>query len=177
MSGMRRDQQLPVPTGPEAFVLAEGDRLLRAARLLTGDWESGADLAQETLVRVWQAWGRIRDPHAARSYAHTTMVRLWYRTSKARRREIPMAEPREVGARATGSELSQVVLDALGAIPAGQRTALVLRYYLDLSVDDVAAVMRCSQGTVKSQTARGLAALRRDIQAHDQPKEAGDRDV
>ncbi|TWP32309.1 SigE family RNA polymerase sigma factor [Leekyejoonella antrihumi] len=168
MSGMRRDQQLPVPTGPEAFVLAEGDRLLRAARLLTGNWDSGADLTQETLVRVWRAWGRIRDPHAARAYAHTTMVRLWYRGSKARRREVLVAQPPEPADGPTGTPLTQAVLDALGAIPAGQRTALVLRYYLDLSVDEVAAVMRCSQGNVKSQTSRGIEALRREIQAREQ---------
>lgn len=141
----------------------ESERLLRAARLLTGDWHSASDLVQETMVRVWLAWGRIRDPRAARSYAHTTMVRLWYREGKARRRELLFAEPPEPPIQAQGAELSQTIVDALASIPVGQRTALVLRYYLDLSIEEVAVVMRCSEGNVKSQTSRGIEALRREI--------------
>ena len=60
-----------------------------------------------------------------------------------------------------------VVLRALAKVPPRQRTALVLRYWEDLSVEETAQVMRCAAGTVKSQTVRGLTALRELLAGHD----------
>jgi RNA polymerase sigma factor (sigma-70 family) len=62
--------------------------------------------------------------------------------------------------------MSMAVRSALADVAPRQRAALVLRYYCDLSVEDTAEALRCSTGTVKSQTARGLESLRRALQAH-----------
>ena len=64
---------------------------------------------------------------------------------------------------ATEPETALDLAEALAAIPPRQRATIVLRYYCDLSVDETAAVLLCSPGTVKSQTWHGLAALRRQL--------------
>jgi RNA polymerase sigma factor (sigma-70 family) len=71
--------------------------------------------------------------------------------------------PREA---VTEADTSVDLRTALAAVPPRQRAAIVLRYYCDLSVEETATVLRCSPGTVKSQTARGLAALRRLLDSH-----------
>jgi DNA-directed RNA polymerase specialized sigma24 family protein len=82
----------------EAFVDEHGERLVRAARLLTGDWHSAEDLAQESLVRLYACWPGLRDQAAAYAYVHRTMVRLHGRW-RARRwtREVPSADLPELG--------------------------------------------------------------------------------
>lgn len=160
------------PPGFAEFVLARSSALLRTAYLLTGDEALAHDLLQETLVRVWPKWAGIA-PGAGEAYARTTMVRL--QGSALRRRwrgevptsRLPEASHERVGAGAAigpdgvpvgglDRELSQALL----ALPVGQRQVVVLRYAEDLSVDQVADLLGCSAGTVKSQASKGLARLR-----------------
>lgn len=133
------------------------------AFLLCGDWHRAEDLVQTTFVKLYRAWNRIEAPHTLDAYTRQILVRTYL--DETRRgfffREKVTAEQTERMAPIAGStEDRLVLLHALAGVPARQRAALVLRFWEDLSVGETAKAMGCSTGTVKSQTSRGLDALR-----------------
>lgn len=147
------------------FVAARQRPLLRSAWLLTGDWASAEDLVQTALVRAWPHWRRLPDQQAAEAYVRRVMLNVfssWWR--RRWRGETPTASlpdaaaPDEYGA----SDVRGALVAALRLLPKRQRAVLVLRYFDDLTEPQAAEVLSCSVGTVKSQTAKALAALRRD---------------
>lgn len=146
-----------------AFVRASGARLHRYAYLLTGDRAEAEDLVQTSLAKVYLAWGRMDDTSAAERYTRTTIVRThtsWWRRL-GRRQEFAVANVPETEHTALDDvETREMMWAALARLGVRQRTALVLRYYHDLTEADIAETMGCSVGTVKSQLARGLANLR-----------------
>jgi RNA polymerase sigma-70 factor (sigma-E family) len=153
--------------GFEAYAVADMARLTRLASMLTRDAESARDLVQETLVRVGTAWARIDREGNPAGYATTTMSRLAWR-QQARRRKEQSLLARRAPVEAIGVEFHRVDDAAqLGAamrrLGSRQRATLVLRFYCDLSEAEVADSLGCSVGTVKSQTARGLANLREHL--------------
>jgi len=168
------------PRGFAEFVSARSPALVHTAYLLTGDFHLAQDLVQTALVRTWPHWDRIKDEHPE-AYVRTVMVRLqssWWR--RKWRGEMPtgeLPEPRRGRASLDGSgvatvddgsatkevEDKMVLATALATLPRGQRQIVVLRYVDDLSVEQVARVVGCSEGTVKSQAARGLAKLRAQL--------------
>jgi RNA polymerase sigma-70 factor (sigma-E family) len=131
----------------------------RLAFYLTGSWAVGEDLAQEAFVRLWRRWGGLRDHHAALSYLRTTVVNL--SRSALRRRLLELRHQRSVGEE--GYDTDPVarldVAQALAALPAGKRACVVLRHLVDLSVEETAAILGISPGSVKSQTHKGLRLL------------------
>jgi RNA polymerase sigma-70 factor (sigma-E family) len=140
--------------------------LRRTAYLLCGDWSRAEDLVQTTFARTYAAWGRIKDPAAVDSYLRTTLARVYL--DDARRKwsgEVPTAvlpdECEDPNAASIDDRVS--VLAALAAIPPRQRACVVMRFVDDCSVSETARVLGCSEGTVKSNTARGLAALRAHV--------------
>lgn len=147
-----------------AFVAERREALRRTAYLLCGDWHAADDLTQTAFVKLYGAWDRIRDPAARGAYVRRCLARAVVDESRRPSRREYVAD--ELPERAVGTDLSAVVADrelvraALAEVPPGQRTALVLRYFDGLDVAATAAAMGCSEGNVKSQTARGLAALR-----------------
>jgi RNA polymerase sigma-70 factor (sigma-E family) len=129
--------------------------------LLTGRQESAEDLTQDALLRVATSWGRIRDyPDAyARQVLYRLQVSRWRRRRPA---ETLAAAPERATFDVTGQVDVRVTLGkALDRLTPAQRAVLVLRFYEDLSEAEAAAVLECSIGTVKSQTHKALAALRR----------------
>ncbi len=151
------------PEGFREFVLAASPGLTRTAYFLTGDAALADDLVQEALARTWPHWHRIRDgnPHA---YVRRVMVRQqghWLR--RRWRGEVPTQRLPETAAPPAGvdgfAERDDLRV-ALLRLPVAQRQAIVLRYVEDRGVDEVAQILGCSVGTVKSRSARGLAALR-----------------
>lgn len=150
-------------SGFEEFVVARSPRLVRTAYLLTGDRDLAQDLVQTALARTWPHWHRVRD-NQPEAYVRTVMVRLqaslWRRKWRG---EVPtdvLPEPCS-GAAPTDAVNDRVVLaKALALLPPGQRQIVVLRYVDDLSVDQVASIVGVAPGTVKSQSAKGLARLR-----------------
>jgi RNA polymerase sigma-70 factor (sigma-E family) len=134
------------------------------AFLLCGDWHRAEDLVQTTFVKLYRAWNRIARHEVLDSYTRRILVRTFL--DETRRgffhREQPTAEHTERVAtpEGIGVEDRMVLLRALAEVAPRQRAALVLRFWEDLSVDETAKAMRCTAGTVKSQTARGLDALR-----------------
>ncbi len=152
------------PAGFREYVVARQTALLRTARLLTGDWQQAEDLVQTALVKVWPHWQRLvasGDPDAyVRRVLVTTYLtwrrRLWHREGPAD--QLP--DQAATGDAYAAVDLRAALARLLPALPAGQRTVLVLRFYEDLSVDQTAHILGCSAGAVKSQTAKALAKLR-----------------
>jgi RNA polymerase sigma-70 factor (sigma-E family) len=150
-----------------AYVRDRGEHHLRVAVLLTGDWHAAQDLVQESLVKLYRAWPKLRldgDPDA---YLRRIMVnthRSWWRARW--RRETPAGElPDTVIADfADGQAFAAPVRQALQALPQRQRAAVVLRYCADLPEAEVADLLGCSVGTVKTHTHRGLRALRKNFE-------------
>jgi len=144
------------------FVAARSAELLRVAYVLTGDRHAGEDLLQSALTKAAAQWGRIRG--APEGYVRRIMYREqvsgWRR--RARRLEIVVAEVPELPARdeVAGVEARLALRDALLALPPGKRVMLVLRYLEDLPEAQVADILGCSVGTVRSQTHKAIAQLR-----------------
>lgn len=147
-----------------AYVAARRDAVRRTAYLLCGDWHAADDLTQTAFIKVYRAWHRIRDRGALDAYVRSVLVRATVDESRRpwRREKAVDAVPDNPASSDIASAVAdrEVVRAALAAVPPGQRAVLVLRYFEGLDVAATAAALRCSVGNVKSQTARGLAALR-----------------
>jgi RNA polymerase sigma-70 factor (sigma-E family) len=145
------------------YVTARIPALRRLAFLLAGDEHRADDLVQQTITTLYVKWRRAQAADHLDAYVRTMLIRTFVderRLAWARVRlfrEAPEPPPYEDG----GAEDRQVVRSALSRVPRRQQAVLVLRFFYDLSVDEVAGTLGCSAGTVKSQTARGLATLRR----------------
>lgn len=153
-----------------AFVHARSAALLRLAVLLTGDRHDGEDLLQTALTKAYRSWWRLRRPELAEAYVRrilVTSVTSWRRRGAARERATGRLPDRLVAGPDTEVADRLVLAQALRLLSPGQRAVLVLRFFEDLSEQQTAELLGCSAGTVKSQTARGLAALRRRIRAMD----------
>lgn len=137
----------------------------RTAYLLCGgDWHRAEDLVQTTLTKIYVAWPRIRRDGSVDAYSRKIMVRAAIDESRKayRRRESVVEElPELLSTPPVGVEDAVDVRRALAQLPAGQRAVVVLRYWEDLSVTETAHALGKSEGTIKSQAAKGLAALRR----------------
>jgi RNA polymerase sigma-70 factor (sigma-E family) len=149
------------------FVRRRGDQHLKTAVLLTGDWHTAEDLVQSCLGKLYKVWHRLdttSDPDAYLRRILVNTYRSWWRARW--RREIPRADLPDLPDPADGLEsraAAQDVRSALAKLPVKQRTALVLRFFADLPEAEVAELMGCSAGAVKTHTHRGLRAMRRLI--------------
>jgi RNA polymerase sigma-70 factor (sigma-E family) len=150
------------------YFVARREAVRRSAYLLCGDWHRADDFAQTAFVALHRRWRKIRDRQALDAYVRRTVVRAVIDESRRPwRRERFTDEMPEVPATAPGDpDVSDTVatrsalLGALAEVPPRQRAVLVLRFLDGLDVQSTAAALGCSEGTVKSQTARGLTALR-----------------
>lgn len=150
------------------FVAAVQERLRRTAYLMIGDWAAAADVTQEALLRVYVAWPRLEHGDGLPAYARRALVSAvidHHRKHKRRERDEAHAAVAEaVDDGTTVRAERELLMTALRALPERQRACVVLRYFEDLSVADTAEALRCSAGTVKSQTSHGIAALRREFE-------------
>ncbi|WP_327084957.1 SigE family RNA polymerase sigma factor [Nonomuraea sp. NBC_01738] len=146
----------------QEFVATRADQLLRTAYLLTQNWATAEDLLQESLAKAWFAWTRVAEPEPYVRKIMVTTYTSWWR--RRWRRELPSDTlPEEQVSDLTGQVGDREALwRAVGRLPARQRAVVVLRFYEDLPVTEVAALLGCESGTVKSQTAKALAKLRLD---------------
>jgi RNA polymerase sigma-70 factor (sigma-E family) len=143
-----------------AFVSARENALRRAAWLLTGDVDLAKDLVQTALMKSWPHWSKLASRAAAEAYVRRALITTY--TSWWRRKwhsEVPSDIPDVPGA-ALDLDLTNAIRDALLSLPKGQRAAVVLRYFEDLTAVETAALLGCSVGNVKSQTSRALTKLR-----------------
>lgn len=145
------------------FAASRSSSLLRSAMVLTGDRQLAEDLVQEALARTFLAWGRIRNVGNAEAYARRVMYHQAFAGWRRRRiSESPVADvpDRPAGQHAADPDTRIALRTALFRLTPRQRAVLVLRYYEDMAEADVAALLGCSVGTVKSQTHKALARLR-----------------
>jgi RNA polymerase sigma-70 factor (sigma-E family) len=152
-----------------AYVAASAVRLRRMAYLLCGDWLRAEDELQAALVKLYLAWHRLRSPEALDSFVRKTVVRqLIDEHRRPWRRERPQADLPELAVvLPLPLEDRLAVRAALAQVPPRQRAVLVLRFYEECDVAETARLIGCSEGTVKSQAARGLARLRELLTAAD----------
>ena len=148
------------------FIEVRQRALQRTAWLLTGDWALAEDLVQTALVRSWPRWERIRRRDDPEIYVRRVMVNTWASWSRRRwRGERPsgaVPDSRAPGDVATEVAVRMAVRSALASLTDRQRAVLVLRVFDDLSEAQVAQVLDCAVGTVKSTMARAVAILRQD---------------
>jgi RNA polymerase sigma-70 factor (sigma-E family) len=145
----------------EQFAAARYGALRRTGYLLCGDWHLAEDLVQSTLIKVYGRWPRLRDPDTAGGYARTTLVRTFVDGRRRRSAgEVASAEPPETAAVRADPDRRLALLAALAQVSPGYRAVLVLRYWEDQSVEECAAILNRSSGTVRSDAHRGLAQLR-----------------
>lgn len=154
----------------ESYVAGDGGRLLGFALLLAGDYQDAEDLVQVALLRLASRWAAARqNPHG---YARTILVNLARDRWRVRRRRQPetlVADAARLPGGAAGDGAAavldrQVLLCACRLLPAAQRAVLVLRFWEDRSIEETAAVLGCTPGTVKSHTHRALRRLRTVLQ-------------
>jgi RNA polymerase sigma-70 factor (sigma-E family) len=148
-----------------SYVLERRAALVQTATLLTaGDRDLAEDVVQATLTRLYVAWPRFSRADNRNAYAHRALLNALadeYRRPWRRRERNWFEIPDRAGPPPeSGGDPSDRLHDALRQLPPRMRSTVVCRYFLDLSVADTAAALNCSQGNVKSQTARALDRLR-----------------
>jgi RNA polymerase sigma-70 factor (sigma-E family) len=145
-------------------------RLVGLARLLVDDLPTAEDVVQEAFAALYQRWPRLRDPQAAGSYLQSSVLN-GARSSLRRRRTVlglvrekpvPLPSAEQI---AVGHETRREVIQSLRQLPGRQREVLVLRYYLDLSEAEIAAMLSISRGSVKKHASRALTALSARLEA------------
>jgi RNA polymerase sigma-70 factor (sigma-E family) len=145
--------------------------LCRLASLLLGDRAGAEEVVQEAFLRTFSSWWRIRHPERAQWYLRAAVVnqcrsRLRRRTTEDRsNRTVYATDPERPVAGGSGGDVvgasgdALVVMDAVRALPPRQRETVILRYYEDLPEVEIAGILGCSVGTVKSQLSKARAAL------------------
>lgn len=155
MSAASRDEEF------SAFVAARQAHLRRIAYAVCGDWHRADDLLQTALVKLYVAWPRLHRDGRQEAYTRQIIVRSNIDESRRPwRRERPGLDGHDPAARpGLGTEERSALFDALQDLPVGQRKVVVLRHWLGLSVEETAAELGISTGTVKSQSSRALHTL------------------
>ncbi|MFF7163091.1 SigE family RNA polymerase sigma factor [Streptomyces sp. NPDC008086] len=148
----------------QEFVRARWSHLVRTAYLLTGDAHHAEDLTQTALAKAYRSWRRVSRADHPEAYVRRMLVSCNSdRFRKRRVAESLTAAPPDTPGREQGfADVDErgALLDALAQLPPKQRAVVVMRYWEDLSEAEVAEVLGCSTGTVKSQASKGLAKLR-----------------
>ena len=144
------------------FAATRASALIRVAYVLAGDQHAAEDLLQTALTKAAARWGRIHTAPEAyvRQVMYREQVDSWRR--RARHRESTMADVPEQAAAVPdiSAETRLSLQQALRALPPGKRAVLALRYFEDLPETQVASILGCSVGTVRSQTYKALTQLK-----------------
>lgn len=147
-----------------AFVAASQGALRRTAYLLCGDWDHASDHVQEAYVKVYRRWPKLTRNGRELAYARAAVTSVVIDAKRKRSSTEVVADELDRKApahedHASGHADRDLLMRCLAELPDRQRACIVLRHYEDLPVSEVARALGCSEGTVKSQTARGLATL------------------
>jgi RNA polymerase sigma-70 factor (sigma-E family) len=149
----------------ERFAQAELEGLLRYAVMLTGERELARDLVQDVLLKAYTDWDRVGRVERPRAYVRTMITRAflsWRRRWSSR--TIVLSDVEQPDGIASDHARAHAERDdlwqRLTRLPDRQRAAIVLRYYEQLSDTEIAGVLHCTVGTVRSHVSRGLATLR-----------------
>lgn len=140
----------------EDLVAAMGRPLLYYASSLTGDPESGLDLLQEVWIKVFRGIGKLKDPGALRSWLYSithgiAVDRFRKNFSRERAEQVELEDFQEAEEPSFAAEDAAAIHQALGEIGVKHREVLILHFLEDLSMEEIANVVGCSVGTVKSR--------------------------
>ncbi|MBN0048266.1 SigE family RNA polymerase sigma factor [Streptomyces actuosus] len=148
----------------QEFVRARWSHLVRTAYLLTGDAHHAEDLTQTALAKAYRSWRRVARADNPEAYVRRMLVSCNSDRFRKRRvqESLTAAPPDRAGSEEATSWAAErsALMTALAGLPPRQRAVVVMRYWEDLSEAEVAGVLGCSPGTVKSQASKGLAKLR-----------------
>jgi RNA polymerase sigma-70 factor (sigma-E family) len=140
--------------------------LVRFAVLLTGDQPTAEDVVQEAFLGLHRSWRRGRRPDDVLPYLRTAVLNAARAAMRRHARQTALVRAAQPGPPVCSAEAEvmadadgRAVLAAVARLPRRQREVLALRYFLDLSEKQIAAMLGISRGTVASTTARGIAAL------------------
>ncbi|MFC4998669.1 SigE family RNA polymerase sigma factor [Dactylosporangium cerinum] len=150
------------------YVAGNLDRLRRTAYLLCGDWHLADDLTSTVLVKLLRHWKRAAAMEHRDAYVRRMLMSAWLdERRRPWRRESSTDQLPDRTAAAADADRRLDVLSLLAGLPPRRRAVLVLRYFCDLSVEETAQALGCSEGTVKSQAARALESLRAGLEEGD----------
>jgi RNA polymerase sigma-70 factor (sigma-E family) len=143
------------------FVRSRRTHLRRIAYAVCGDWHRADDLVQTALLKLYVAWPRVRRDGREEAYVRTIIVRTNIDESRRpwRRERSGLEDADRAAPEQLPLEERSALFEALQSLPVMQRKTVLLRHWLGLSVAETAVELRITQGTVKSHTSRGLAAL------------------
>lgn len=145
------------------FVRSRGTPLHQSAYLLVGDWHVADDVVQDTLIKAYTHWKRVRQADNPEAYVRRILINEVRGRWRRRDRTVPVAEFADEPSVADHTDAfarREALVKALVTLPLRQRATIVLRYLEGLSERETAAALGCSEGTVKSQSSRALASLK-----------------
>ena len=146
----------------DALVADQLPPLMRAALVLTGNAASAEDLVQSAMANAFLAWRQVLAAESPEAYLRRILINTHKRTFRRRRvRELLTADVPETAAEIVDTDARRDLVVAVASLPRRQRAVVALRYLEERSEAEVAAILGCSTGTVKSQLSRALTALRR----------------
>lgn len=149
------------------YVAERSRSLLRTAFVLTGNRADAEDLVQAALAKTYQAWDRIEDRGALDGYVRRAMVNThisWWRRRRVEEYPTDMIPDQVVADHSVASDQYETLRRAVDRLPLRMRTAVVLRYFEDMTEAEIAGVLGVSLGTVKSTVSRAVAKLRIDAE-------------
>jgi RNA polymerase sigma-70 factor (sigma-E family) len=155
----------------EQFCREEYGAVVRTAYLITGDREEAVDVAQEAFARAYERWRTVRAMKRPGGWVQRVAANLslsWRRRRAVRARPWP-AEPNTEPTRFTPQDPE--IIQAVLSLPQAQRAAVVLRYFADQSVEEVARALGKKPGTIRALTSQGVARLRQFLpveEVHDE---------
>jgi RNA polymerase sigma-70 factor (sigma-E family) len=145
------------------YFAARAVTLRRVAYALCGDWHLAEDLVQHTFVQLYRKWRTLRH-ETLDAYSRRILINAYFNDRRTRKRERILADVPDQPLEHFDAGPSADVLDMLAQLPSRQRALIVLRHLEDLSIAEVAEILDITEGSVKSQTSRGLAKLRTQMQ-------------
>jgi RNA polymerase sigma-70 factor (sigma-E family) len=162
-------RSLPLPDASaatyEEYVATRWTALYRTAYLLTGSHADAEDLAQTALVKAYLAWPKVAAAASPDAYVRRILANAFLSGRRPLRvtRERLVDRTPDVQVPPAPSEDRHVLWPHVKSLPPKQRAVIVLRYYEDLSEQQIADALGCSPGTVKSNASDALRALRARI--------------
>lgn len=158
------DDPVTTPPAPATFdelVLASGERMLRTAVLLTGDRQSAEDLVQSAYAQAFARWRLVCRAENPVAYTRAILTRLYLSDRRRKRvREHPLHDGADVAAATGDPALRLTLIEALATLPPIDRAVLVLRYFHDLPVAEVATQTGLTESACRTRASRALARLR-----------------
>lgn len=155
-------ERMDATAGVEALYRAEARRLVGMLTAYVGDVALAEDIAQEAFAKVHRTWDRVREPERLVSYLRATAFNLARSSLRRRLRPVPPIDVSSTTNPEDGLVLGEdqrAVVAAVQRLPKQQRACVILRYYAELGIDDIASTLGISPNSVKTHLVRALDAL------------------